>query len=90
LLGFLLRLRLLAFLLRFVIVPIAAFLLAFFVLLVIAWSLYLLAVVKTIRNIPDNPYVYGPLLIVEILATALLIYLLVVYINKVRKKYKRR
>ncbi len=85
-LSFLLRLRLLLVLLRFFLVPFLAFSLALLVFALIGGSLYILAVVKTLKNLSENPYLYGPLLAVEVLVLLSVLYLLVVYINKIRRR----
>lgn len=87
-LGLILRLRFLLLLFRLFFIPLLAFLLAFFVFLLIGWSLYTLAVVETLKKLPESPYLYGPLLLAEILIAVAVLYLLLVYINKIRKKYK--
>jgi len=85
---FLLRLRFLLWLVRFVFVPLLAFLLAFLVFFIILWSLYLLLIAKTLEGLRNNPYLFLPLLLVEILVLGSVLYLAVMYINKLREKLK--
>ncbi len=86
-LGLLLRLRFVLLLLRFLIVPVLAFSLAFFVFFLIGWSLYALIIAKTLKKLLENPYLYGPLLILEVMVVVLLLYFSVVYVNRIRRKY---
>ncbi len=86
-LGFLLRLRFILLLFRLLLVPLLAFSLALLVFILIGWSLYLLVVSKTLANIPENPYLYGLLFILEFVLASLILYYSVVYINRIRKKY---
>lgn len=88
--GLLLRLRFLLFLARLFILPVLAFSLALLVFVLIGWSLYMLMLVKTARNIPENPYLYTPLLFVELFLTVLLLYCSIVYINKLRKRHSEK
>lgn len=89
-LQFLLRLRLLVWLLRFVLFPVLVFSLAFFVFAVIGLSLYAYLIVKTVSGIGDNPYLFIPLLLVEMVILATLGIFIMVYINKVRYKGGKR
>ncbi len=87
---FLLRFRLILWLLRFVIFPLLVFSLAVFVFVLIGVSLYALVIVKTLKGIEENPYLYVPLLLVEIFITVSGAYALMVYINKIWKHKKWR
>jgi len=87
---FLLRLRFLLWLIRFVLVPLLAFFLALFVFVLILWSLYFLLIAKTLEGLRENPYLFVPVLLVEILLLSFILYLTVMYINKLREKLKAR
>ena len=89
-LQLLLRLRFLVWLLRFVLFPILVFSLAFFVFAVIGLSLYAYLIVKTVAGIGDSPYLFAPLLFVEIAALVVLVVLFMVYINKARNRGGKR
>ena len=67
-------------------VPLLALSLALLVFVLIGWSLYMLVVVKTLRNIPEDPYLYGPLFLVELLLIGLLFRYSLVYINRIRRR----
>ena len=82
----LLRIRFLLWLLRSALVPLAVFLILLFVVLTVALSFFLLLLFKTIGSIPDNPYLYVPLLILELALALLLLYGGVVYTNRIRKR----
>jgi len=47
--------------------------------------LILLVVVETLKGVAEDPYLYVPLLMAELVSAGFLIYLTVVYTNKVRK-----
>jgi hypothetical protein len=71
-----------------VLFPLFVFSLLFLVLFLIGLSLYLLLLVKTASRIPENPYLYTFLFLLEIIAGGGMVYLLVMYINKIWK-YKK-
>lgn len=88
--GFLLRFRLITFLIRIFFVPAVTILLSSMVFLIIGLSLYGLLIVKTAQRAVDNPYVFLPILLIEL---ALLVYALVKfigYINKVLNRNKKK
>ena len=87
---FLLRLRILLWLVRFILVPLLAFFLALFVFILIFGSLYLLLIAKTLGGLRENPYLFVPALLIEILFLGSALYLTVRYINKLREKLKAR
>ncbi len=87
---FLFRFRFILLIFRFLIVPAFTFLLAFLVLFIMAGSIYTLAIAKTIRNIVENPYIFVPLLVMEISLMLIVTYTVVVYTNKIRKHILRK
>ncbi len=81
----LLRFRLLLWLLRFVIYPLVVLTLLLFVFLTIGVSLYFLVIAKTLLRVPENPYLYVPLLLLELSIIVLGSYYAMVYINRIFK-----
>ena len=73
---------------RLVIVPLLVFMLLLFLFLLIWGSLYGLLIAKTIARIGENPYIFVPLFVLEVLALLGVIYVLMVYISKIWK-YKK-
>jgi len=66
-------------------VPLIVLLLLLFVVAVILGSMYLLLLAKTVKGIGDNPYLFAPLLVLEVALALVVAYLAVVYTNRVRK-----
>jgi len=82
---FLLRFRVILWLLRLVIVPLFVFVTLIFLFILIAGSLYGLLVAKTVAKAWESPYIFVPLLLMEILALLGVSYMVMVYISKIWK-----
>ncbi len=65
--------------------PLIALFLLLFVVVVILGSMYALLIAKTLKGVGDNPYLYVPLLVLEIVLALIVVYLAVVYTNRIRK-----
>ncbi|WP_457600842.1 hypothetical protein [Hydrogenivirga sp.] len=85
---FLLRFRLLLWLLRFVLFPLFVLALLLLVFALIGVSLYGLLLAKTLSGVRENPYIFLPLLVLEVAVVVSVLYAVMVYINKILK-YKK-
>ncbi len=88
--GFLLRFRLIAFLIRIFFVPAVTILLSSMVFLIIGLSLYGLLIAKTAQRAVDNPYIFLPILLIELALLAYALVKFIGYINKVLNRNKKK
>lgn len=86
---FLLNLRLLMFLLRFIMVPAVAFALGLLVFFLLFLALYIWGISKTLKLIGSDPILGIPLLIAEITLTVMVVFLFRLLYLKLKSKVGR-
>ncbi len=86
-LRFLLNLRLLVFLLRFLFIPAVAFLIGLLVFLSLLLIIYAFFIAKTLKLITSNPVLGTSLLIIELILLLLFLFLIRVLYVRLKERW---